>query len=201
MNPNIRIASDRSDDNPFLDRLAALYAAMDRKYREAADYYGFQCSGCEDNCCFTRFYHYTALEYLFILKGYHLLDTQKQAEVKRRAMDVCRKTEKADKEGTSVKMMCPVNSAGLCLIYAYRPMICRLHGIPHELVSPGRGMSKTSGCATFTRAYHLKKYYKFDRTPFYAEMAALEQELRQSMGGIRKIKMTVAEMITTFDNT
>ena len=183
---------------PFLDRLNTLYAAMDRKYREAADYYGFQCQGCEDNCCFTRFYHYTLLEYLYIMKGYRLLDTRKQAGIKRRARDVCRETEKADKKGRAVRLMCPLNHENLCLLYAYRPMICRLHGIPHELIRPGQGVLKAAGCDTFTRICPGKKHYKFDRTPFYAQMARLEKEVRQFAGGVHKIKMTVAEMITTF---
>jgi Fe-S-cluster containining protein len=197
---DVRIGIDRNDYVPLLDRLTTLYGDMDRKYREAAEYYGFHCNGCEDNCCFTRFYHYTLLEYLYIMKGYHLLDTQIQAEVRCRARDVCRETGKADKRGDSPKLMCPVNSAGLCLIYAYRPMICRLHGIPHELASPGRGVVKASGCRIFTRTCSVNKYFRFDRTPFYAEMAALEKELRQSAGGMHKIKMTVAEMIISFSS-
>jgi Fe-S-cluster containining protein len=201
MTSGLRIGIDRNDHVPFLDRLTALYGDMDRKYREAAEYYGFQCNGCEDNCCFTRFYHYTLLEYLYIMKGYYLLDTQIRAEVRCRARDVCRETEEADSKREPVRLMCPVNIDGLCLLYAYRPMICRLHGIAHELASPGRGVLKASGCGMFTRTCHAKKYYKFDRTPFYAEMAALEKALRQSTGGVHKIKMTVAEMITSFENT
>jgi len=200
MKPDMKIGIDRNDYVPFLDRLSTLYAAMDRKYREAADYYGFHCKGCEDNCCFTRFYHYTLLEYLYIMNGYHLLDTEKQEKVKHSALDICRETEKSDQNGDSVKLMCPVNISGLCLIYAYRPMICRLHGIPHELASPGRGVVKASGCGTFVRKCHVNKYYQFDRTPFYAEMAALEKELRLAAGGMHKIKMTVAEMITSFSS-
>jgi Fe-S-cluster containining protein len=197
LNRNMTTGIDPNDYAPFLDRLDTLYAAMDRKYREAADYYGFQCRGCEDNCCFTRFYHHTLLEYLYLLKGYRLLDTGKQVEVKRSALDVCRETEKADKKEKAVRLMCPVNISGLCLLYAYRPMICRLHGIPHELTSPGGIVSKASGCDTFNRTCPVKTHFTFDRTPFYAEMAALEKELRQSAGRMQKIKMTVAEMITS----
>jgi Fe-S-cluster containining protein len=200
MKPDMKIGIDRNDYVPFLDRLSTLYAAMDRKYREAADYYGFQCNGCEDNCCFTRFYHYTLLEYLYIMNGYHLLDTEKKEKVKHRALDICRETEKSDQNGDAVRLMCPVNISGLCLLYAYRPMICRLHGIPHELTIPGRGVSKASGCGDFTRICSAKQYYTFDRTPFYAQMAVLEKELRESVGAMNRIRMTVAEMITTFEN-
>ena len=59
---------------PFMDRLETVYAAMDRKYEEAATYYGFHCTGCKDNCCRTRFYHHTLLEYLHLMKGYDSLD-------------------------------------------------------------------------------------------------------------------------------
>jgi hypothetical protein len=79
-------------------------------------------------------------------------------------------------------------------------MICRLHGIPHELTIPGRGISKASGCGDFVRKCSGKPYYKFDRTPFYTQMAALEKALRQSVRGMHKIKMTVAEMVATFEN-
>ena len=199
MTSDMKIGIDPADYIPFLNRLKSLFAAMDQKYREAADYYGFQCSGCEDNCCFTRFHHYTLLEYLYIMQGYRLLDRRKQVEVQRRAFDVCRETERADKNGDAVRLMCPVNVSGLCLLYAYRPMICRLHGISHEFISPGGFVSKASGCGAFTRTCHAKKYYKFDRTPFYAEMAALEKKLRFATGRIQKIKMTVAEMITSFE--
>jgi hypothetical protein len=201
MTSDLRTRIDPDDYAPFLTRLETLYAAMDREYREAAAYYGFRCTGCEDNCCFTRFYHYTLIEYLYVMKGFHLLDTEKQAEVRRRTLDVCRETEAADKKGRAVRSMCPVNVAGLCMLYAYRPMICRLHGIPHELTIPGRGASKASGCGDFTRLCSAKKYYKFDRTPFYAQMAALEKELRLAAGGMHGIKMTVAEMIAAFENT
>ena len=190
---------DRNIYIPFLSRLKTLFAAMDRKYQEAADYYGFQCKGCEDNCCFTRFYHHTLLEYFYLHEGYRLLDAEKQVEVKCRAFDVCRETEKADIKGEAVRLMCPVNDSGLCLLYAYRPMICRLHGIPHELTSPGGIVSKASGCGMFNRTCPVTGHYTFDRTPFYAEMAAMEKELRLSAGGMQKIKMTVAEMITSFD--
>jgi hypothetical protein len=189
---------DPDDNTPLLDRLDTLYKAMDRKYQEAADHYGLQCNGCDDNCCYTRFYHYTLLEYLYIRKGYHLLERERQTQITRSALDVCRKTEVADKKGRAVRLMCPVNVAGLCVLYAYRPMICRLHGIPHELTIPGRGVSKASGCGDFIRICSGKPYYKFDRTPFYARMAALEKELRKKVRGMHKIKMTVAEMIASF---
>ena len=170
---------------------------MDKKYQEAADYYNFHCTGCEDNCCFTRFYHHTLLEYLYIMEGYNILDHEKQVEVKYRALEVCRKTELADEKGITELLMCPLNFDGLCLIYDYRPMICRLHGIPHELQRPGQSALYAPGCDAFTRHCQGKEHFKFDRTPFYIEVAELEKELKKAAGMPQKIKMTIAQMIKT----
>ena len=171
---------------------------MDQKYQEAAEYYGFNCKGCEDNCCLTRFYHYTLIEYLYIKEGFHCLENKKQVEVKQRSLAVCRKTDEADKKGRPVQQMCPVNFGSLCVLYPYRPMICRLHGIPHELQRPDQGILNSPGCGTFALKCHGKKRFKFDRTPFYMQMAALEKEMKQAVGVTQKIKMTVAQMIVTF---
>ena len=185
---------------PFLKRLKKIFASMDQKYREAADYYDFNCRGCEDNCCLTRFYHYTLVEYLYIKEGFHGLEDKKQVEVKQRSLTVCRKTDEADMKGQPVQQMCPVNFGSLCALYSHRPMICRLHGIPYELHRPGQGILNSSGCGTFALKCHKKTHFKFDRTPFYMQMAALEKEMKQAVGMTQKIKMTVAQMIVTFDD-
>ncbi|MBU0767828.1 MAG: hypothetical protein KJ687_01865 [Proteobacteria bacterium] len=183
---------------PYFKRLKKIFASMDQKYQEAADYYGFNCKGCEDNCCLTRFYHYTLIEYIYIKEGFHCLEDKKQIEVKQKSLVVCRKTDEADEKGRPVQQICPVNFEGLCVLYPYRPMICRLHGIPHELQRPGQGILDSPGCAAFVLKCHGKKRFKFDRTPFYMQMAALEKEMKQAVGMTQKIKMTVAQMIVTF---
>ncbi|MBW1842362.1 MAG: YkgJ family cysteine cluster protein [Deltaproteobacteria bacterium] len=184
---------------PFLDRLTIIFATMDKAYQEAADYYHFHCTGCENSCCFTRFYHHTLLEYFFVLEGYKSLSHQKQVEIEQRAWDVCRKTDEADKKGEPVRLMCPFNVDGLCLTYDFRPMICRLHGIPHELHGSDRSVMQGRGCDVFYKQCSPKEPFRFDRTPFYVNMANLERELRQTVGVPNKMKMTIAEMITTFE--
>ena len=74
-------------------------------------------------------------------------------------------------------------------------MICRLHGIPHQLQKPGQGIMYSPGCEAFTKQCEAKEYIKFDRTPFYVEMAKHERELREAVGFAQKFKMTVAEML------
>ena len=183
------------DIDGFLKRLRAIYASMDLKYSEAAAYYEFNCTGCEDNCCLTRFYHHTVLEYLYILEGFHNLNAEKQTEIKAKALEVKRKSVEADRKGKLLRRMCPLNSDDKCILYLHRPMICRLHGIPHELHKPGKDIVYGPGCEAFSKYYSEKNYYRFDRTPFYMEMASLEKELKQAAGITTKVKMTIADML------
>jgi hypothetical protein len=79
-------------------------------------------------------------------------------------------------------------------------MICRLHGIPHELHGPGGRVIRNPGCDEFfdqCRESGRTDYIQFDRTPFYRQMAMLEKELRQKTGYVDKIKLTIAQMLVT----
>lgn len=181
-----------------LDRLKALYDEMDREYESVAGQYGFHCSGCTDNCCLTRFHHHTFIEYIYIYTGFQTLEPPVQKQVRQRAHEVCLATESADLKGETPHIMCPLNMAGRCRVYAHRPMICRLHGIPHELRRPGRDTVYHTGCDECTQLTKGKAYIPFDRTPFYIHMARLEKEFRQEIGIQLRIKMTVAQMIETF---
>jgi hypothetical protein len=181
----------------FVDRLKQIYAAMDSAYNRAADHYGFVCDGCRDNCCRTRFYHHTIIEYAYLIEGFMTLNSAKQNEVKSRAVAVVDETARAAESGAALQLMCPLNFDELCILYPYRPMICRLHGIPHEHQKPGQNPVYGPGCETFDRRCGAKGYFKFDRTPFYRDMAMLEKEAKQALGFAGKIKMTVAEMILT----
>ena len=181
----------------FLERLKQIYAAMDRAYHRAAGHYGFACDGCRDSCCRSRFYHHTIIEYDYLIKGLKTLNSEKLKEVTSRALLVVDETARADQSGTAVRLMCPLNFDELCILYSYRPMICRLHGISHELRKAGQNPVYGPGCETFDHHCGHKGYFKFDRTPFYRQMAMLEQEVKQALGFDGKIRMTVAEMILT----
>ena len=181
----------------FKGRLRQIYFMMDQAYNTAAGQYGFACGGCRDSCCQTRFYHHTAIEYIYMREGLNTLTLEKQNEVKSRALNVVDQTARADDNAEAVRLMCPLNFDELCILYPYRPMICRLHGIPHELQKPGQNPVQGPGCKTFDQQCGPQSYFKFDRTPFYRELAMLESEVRQATGFESKIKMTVAEMIVT----
>jgi hypothetical protein len=186
-------------ENPhFLDRLRRVFAAMDRAFERAAVFYGFSCNGCEDNCCRSVFFHHTYLEYGFLRSGFGLLPPPIQAQVRTRVRHACGRQSEEDNPGGALHEMCPLNCDGLCILYAYRPMICRLHGLPHELRKPGQPVSYGPGCPTFDHKCANKTYLPFDRTSFYQEVAQIEQEFRLHLGTNQKIRMTVAEMIGTF---
>lgn len=198
MNPVIeKIRSCEEKLSLFMERLEVMYKKMDGKYNEAANYYGFFCGGCEDNCCFTRFYHHTFVEYLYILKGFKTLGQGNQAEIREKALLVWRQTAELEKSGLPVRLLCPLNYKGLCALYSYRPMICRLHGIPHELIIPGREKILSPGCKEFMSRCGEKEHVNFDRTPFYTEMASLEKEFKAAFGISERIKLTVARMLAS----
>ena len=176
-------------------RLEALYREMDQSYQEMACAYGFFCVGCETSCCETRFYHHTLAEYFYLRKGFLCLDNGRQKKVLEQAGTVLKIYSAADEQQKSVRVACPLCESGRCLIYAYRPMICRLHGIPHEFEKHPGKIVYGPGCDLFNRQCADAGIKKFDRTPFYRRMAALEQELRQSIGVYDKFKMTIAEML------
>jgi Fe-S-cluster containining protein len=181
---------------PFRNRLQALYAQMDRAYQAAARRYGFDCQGCAESCCRTRFDHHTLLEYFYLREGLARLAPEVRAAVRGRAVEVRRETAALERQGRPVRLMCPLNQDGRCGLYAFRPMICRLHGIPHELRLPGRPVSYGSGCDLFSQRHARQAYVPFDRSPLYARMASLEQEIRGALGFGARLKMTIAEMLT-----
>jgi Fe-S-cluster containining protein len=189
---------------PMLNRLETLLSEMDRAYAAVADQYGFVCRGCLDNCCLTRFFHHTLGEYLYLVEGMRSLTADDRQMVRKQARAVNAKMAEADRRGKPLRMMCPLNRDDRCMLYPFRPMICRLHGIPHELHRPGGGIVKNPGCDNFLeqcRASGTSDYIPFDRTPFYRQMAMLEKELRLETGYRGKIKLSIAQMLLTITDS
>ncbi len=172
--------------------LSDIYKAMDKTWDKTASQYGFLCEGCEDNCCKSLFFHHTFIEKAFLLHGFELLAPDIKKEALTRAKTYYSKTF-SDGDSTSLKLMCPLNKEGKCLIYEFRPMICRLHGLPHELHKPGFFPFKGPGCHAGPFDEH--PYIPFDRTPFYREIAQVEIQFRQNSDKKGKIKETVAQML------
>jgi Fe-S-cluster containining protein len=186
---------DHALRSSFLERLRRIYAVMDTAFDQAASAYGFVCDGCEESCCRTRFHHHTLLEYIGLRDGFNDLPAERQTQMRERAAAAAGQHTRELVAGRDAKPMCPLNADGRCGLYAHRPMICRLHGIPYELHPPGRSPQLGPGCAEFHRRCGRAVYHRFDRTPLYTALAHLESELQQVLGQRRKIRMTIAEML------
>jgi len=183
---------------PHLENLADLFRRMEEAYDKVAAEYGFQCNGCEENCCLTLFFHHTLLEYLYLYQGYIQLPAQERGRLRQAAIQVNGEMERARAHGETARGMCPLNRDGRCTLYRYRPMICRLHGIPNEMRRPGGPPSRGPGCSDFDRQCADHPYVPFDRTPLYMEMARLEKTLREALNYKEKTRLTVAQMIAGF---
>lgn len=182
---------------PFLDSLKALYASMDGAYGEVSAHYGFDCGGCVDNCCTQRFYHYTLAEHIYLIEGLKKTDSAHSAVIVSRAKEVVGRYKEELALGKILPLMCPVNFYGLCSLYEHRPMICRLHGLPHEFTAPDGAKRQSGGCLRFDGLEEIGK--RLDRTPFYAELAGIEKRLRAETGFSGRIKKTTAELLLEAD--
>jgi len=182
----------------FSDRLKVAFQRMDAAYQKVAAHYDFHCSGCEDNCCRTRFHHHTLLEFFYIFKGFEELSAEKRQDIRQKAEAVCSESLESERRGETIRLMCPLNENGLCLLYDYRPMICRLHGISHEIHRPDGQVLYGPGCDVFMNIAEKQKKVNFDRTPFYKEIALLEKAFREKTGNSQGVKMTVSQMLIHF---
>jgi len=177
----------------YLAHLRALFAEMDAAYARAAAAAGFECRGCRDSCCRSLFHHHTHLEAIYLREGFGALPQAEREAILARARAAAAVQGLPDGER---RPMCPLNAAGRCRLYMHRPMICRLHGIAHELHPPGRPLVIGAGCAEYERARGAARQgQRFDRTPLYARMAALESEFRESEGLRNRVKLTIAEIL------
>lgn len=186
---------------PILNRFQAILITMDRQYRSAAAAYGFECKGCSDNCCLTLFYHHTLVECLYLHTGFQKLGRDMRRTIKRQAMEADNHHKTVAGTGRSTRQMCPLNLDNRCLLYEHRPMICRLHGIPYELHATGRDILRGPGCGAFDRDVGTKPYVTFDRTPVYAAVAELEEDLRRAVHFTQRIRLSIAQIFLAHEYT
>jgi Fe-S-cluster containining protein len=182
----------------YAPQMANIYKQMDHAYYESAQAYDFVCNGCEDNCCNTRFFHHTHIEFGYLVEGLKQLSISQQNQIIEKAHHVYKETEELMVMNKRVWLMCPLNENGKCYLYAHRPMICRLHGIAHELKFPGQPVQYLPGCDAFSmhfRTLNLNDYYTLDRTPHYMRLGKLEQQFLKEYNITQRFKKTITEML------
>lgn len=180
----------------LIPRLRELYQLMDQAYAALAAETGFSCRGCDGvACCTVDVTLYTFAEMLYLRRGLRTLDEDRRDAVlqKSRAMVAARKLEPlGDAYRQSV---CALNFQGLCSLYHYRPMICRLAGIPHFFVRPNGDQRESAGCARFQREKSpTYPDVRLDRTRFYRTMAEIEIDAVRACGQ-RTIPLTIAQTL------
>lgn len=181
----------------YLDRLSEIYRAIDRAYSEALRHYSFSCDGCPDNCCVTKFHHYTLAEELYLAEGFRKLNEAELRAIASRAENAAKMHNSSPED---MRIMCPLNENGLCVLYKFRPMICRIHGVPYELFRNFK-MEYGDGCYRFImEKENAPKDFRINRTPFYLEIAQVERETREELNFTGRYKKATAEMVLSIIN-
>jgi Fe-S-cluster containining protein len=176
-----------------IERIRIIFGALEGYYDSVAGEYGFSCEGCTTNCCTQRFHHHTYAEHYFLLEGMSRAEPERVAEILTKAKVVTDSYMREIAVGEILPLMCPVNFEGKCALYEYRPMICRMHGLPHSFRMPNGQVQEGGGCHRFEELHEAGK--RLDRTAVYTELAMIEKDLRAKHGLKGKFRKTTAEML------
>jgi hypothetical protein len=179
-------------------RMEEIYSEMEAAYDLVAQDLRFGCAGCTDNCCDSYFLHHTYAEWSYLWLGVDELPGQMQKEVLEKAHAYIITAEKAMQRGERPQIMCPLNENGLCVVYKYRLMVCRTHGVPAQITRPDGKTMSFPGCF---RCQELVKQNGgnppvVERTAMLTKLAFLEQEFLENKRHLYpRVKLTIAEML------
>ena len=178
-------------------KLSRLYSEMEESYNRAAGKIGLSCQGCPDNCCNSYFRHHTYIEWAYLWKGIESHPDEKHRAFMNRAREYVRQSRDLLAQGLKPRIMCPLNDNGLCQLYEYRLMICRMHGVPNSFVRPDGKKMIFPGCFRCQEFYsHLEDVPVLDRTGFYRDLASLEMAfVGPKVKALPKVNLTLAEML------
>ncbi|NVM20833.1 MAG: hypothetical protein HWN68_03515 [Desulfobacterales bacterium] len=170
---------------------------MEEAYDRTAGNIGLSCRGCPDNCCTSYFQHHTYVEWAYLWKGLRSCPNEKQREFVHRAAEYVRQSQVLLARGAKPRIMCPLNDNGLCRLYKYRVMICRMHGVPNSFVMPDGKKRAFPGCFRCQElCSHLEEAPVLDRTDSYRGLASLEMAfVGQKMKTLPRVNLTLAEML------
>jgi len=180
----------------LIPRLTELYRLIDSAYHEVAEEIGFSCEGCDGViCCTVDLTLHTFVEMLYLRRGFNTLDTSRQLEILGRCLSMIKSKEDDPCSDAYRNAVCVLNFEGLCSLYDYRPMICRLAGIRHFIDRPDGTTMESCGCSRYEREMvRLHPDLRIDRTAFYRSMAEIEIEVVRILGK-RTMPRTVAETL------
>ncbi|RME64700.1 MAG: hypothetical protein D6778_07485 [Nitrospirae bacterium] len=182
------------DVKEFLEELSSVYRDLDRAYQDVAGFYGLSCEGCQDNCCQSPFFVNTLVEHLYLMEGLHALTEAQKAEVFQKANAYQSGYSKTSRPETNFRMFCPLNRDQKCILYEYRPMMCRVYGVPGVMQSPRGGTVEFPGCQRFG-SLGKEITRRLQRTEYYQRVAQIEANLRKKLVYHQKYKKTIAQAI------
>ncbi len=177
------------DYKPFFKRYEDLVEMVDRAFDRVKNENGdlVKCkSGCSD-CCHALF-DLTLVEAIYInYRFLELLEASKREEIMERANNADRKIYKIKRQAhkalekgeNEVKILsdigaervrCPLlNKEEMCELYEYRPITCRVYGIPTSI----QGMSHTCGKSGFVEG---GKYSTISMDKIYRNLYEISEE-------------------------
>jgi len=181
----------------FSRQVAELYRDMEAAYDQTAKSLNFSCSGCPDNCCDSYFLHHTYAEWIYLWQGLKALEKSQLQIITEKAKKYVTESETALARGKRPIIMCPLNTDGLCSLYSYRLMICRLHGVPATFTRPDGQKLNFPGCFRCQEQIPAdNSVASLDRTQFFRRLVDLEIGLLgQGRMAAPKVKLTIAQMI------
>jgi hypothetical protein len=179
-------------------RMEEIYSEMEAAYELVARDLCFSCEGCSDNCCDSYFLHHTYAEWCYLWLGIDELPRQKQKEVLEKAHEYVIAAETALQRNERPQVMCPLNEKGLCMVYKYRLMVCRTHGVPAQITRPDGKTISFPGCFRCQEQVRENGGSSpvVERTAMLTKLAFLEQELLENKRHLYpRVKLTIAEML------
>lgn len=186
-----------SKQNRLFERLEKLYAAMEAEYDRVARRIGLDCRGCPDNCCVSYFQHHTYIEWAYLWHGLRQMSRDSRDYYLGKARDYSRQCEAQLRRGRRPEVMCPLNEDGLCVLYPFRLMICRFHGVPNQVTMPDGTSRQFPGCIVCQhRTESLDRVPVLDRTASYIKLAELERTFTAAAAHpLPKVDLTLADML------
>ncbi|MDR3631932.1 MAG: hypothetical protein P4L42_16545 [Desulfocapsaceae bacterium] len=186
---------------PLLHRMELIYQKMENEYDKVAAELGFSCEGCPDNCCDSYFEHHTCAEWSYLWLGFSQLPDSIRQEILARAEACQRACEEAIGREERPQVMCPLNREGRCILYRYRLMVCRTHGVPAVMTRPDGRTLNFPGCfrcqeVVRERCQDQEKVPTMERTALLRKLALLENDLLEGRRHLLpKVRLTIAQML------
>jgi hypothetical protein len=183
----------------LLLRMQRLYQEMEAEYDRVAALLGFSCQACPDNCCDSYFEHHTYAEWSYLWLGFQQLSEEKQQEILQRAKGYQQACEAAMARDERPQVMCPLNENGLCILYTFRLMVCRTHGVPATMSRPDGVRLNFPGCfrcQELVQQQHQEEAPHMERTLLLRQLAILENDLLEGKRHLcPKVRKTIARML------